>query len=110
MNVRFTPRAESEAERKQTWWRANRPAAAELFDAELAATLDQLRKTPTIGTLYSSTFDAVVRRHLMPRTKNHVYYADHEGEVVVLSVWGAPRGNRTRHRDRACSPHSPCRM
>ncbi len=40
---------------------------------------------------YPSAFDVVVRRVLMAKTNNHVYYAVHEGEVVVLSVWGAPR-------------------
>jgi plasmid stabilization system protein ParE len=91
MNFRFTPRAESEAEKKQAWWRENRLDAAELFDDELAAILRRITKTPTLGTIYPSAFDAVVRRVLMAKTKNHVYYAVHEGEVVVLSVWGAPR-------------------
>jgi hypothetical protein len=62
MNVRFTPRAESEAEKKETWWRENRRDASELFANELVATLNQLRKTPTLGTIYPSAFDTVVRR------------------------------------------------
>jgi len=28
----------------------------------------------------------------MPKTHNHVYYAVEATEVVVLAVWGAPRG------------------
>jgi hypothetical protein len=27
----------------------------------------------------------------MPRTQNHVYYVVRENEIIVLSVWGAPR-------------------
>ena len=91
MNVRLTPRAFSEAERKQTWWRENRPSARDLFDDEFADALERIGKTPTIGSIYPSGFGAVVQRVLMPKTKNHVYYAVHAGEVVVLSVWGAPR-------------------
>ena len=93
MNFRFTPRGEAEADKKQGWWRQNRRAAADLFDDELAAILNQITKRPTLGTIYPSAFDAVVRRVLMARTKNHVYYAVHEGEVVVREVrycrlWG----------------------
>ena len=51
MKLRLTPRALSEAERMQSWF----------------------------------------RRVLMPTTQNHVYYAVRENEIVVLSVWGAPR-------------------
>jgi plasmid stabilization system protein ParE len=91
MNFRFTPRAESEAEKKQAWWRENRRAEPDLFDDELAATLKRITEIPTLGTTYPSAFDTIVRRVLMARTKNHVYYAVHEGEVVVLAVWGAPR-------------------
>jgi hypothetical protein len=28
----------------------------------------------------------------MPKTGSHVYYAVEANEIVVLSVWGAPRG------------------
>ncbi len=27
----------------------------------------------------------------MPKTKNHVYYAVEGDEIVVVSIWGAPR-------------------
>lgn len=91
MKIRFTPRAESEAGREQTWWRENRPSTPGLFDDELAALVEQIGETPTIGTVYPSTFDVVVRRVLMTKTKNHVYYAAHDNEIVVVSVWGAPR-------------------
>jgi hypothetical protein len=36
--------------------------------------------------------DVEVRRVLMPRTRNHVYYSVTTAEVVVLTVWGAPHG------------------
>ena len=93
MKIRLTPRALWETERKQTWWRANRPAARDLFDDEIDAALRQIRAMPSVGALYPSSFGTVVRRLLLPRTRNHVYYAAYEGEIVVLSVWGAPRGS-----------------
>jgi len=67
------------------------PHAPDLFDDELAAILKRITNTPTLGTIYPSAFDVVVRRVFMAKTNNHVYYAVHEGEVVVLSVWGVPR-------------------
>lgn len=39
MKIRFTPRALAEAKRRKTWWLKNRPAAPELFENELGATL-----------------------------------------------------------------------
>jgi plasmid stabilization system protein ParE len=91
MNVRLTPRALSEAERLQTWWRENRPASPDLFDEEMADAIERIRTKPGIGTVYPVSFGLTVRRVLMATTQNHVYYAVREDEVVVLSVWGAPR-------------------
>ena len=85
MKVRLTPRALSEAKRIKTWWRENRPAAPDLFDDEMAVAIDEIRSMPTIGTLYSATLGAPVRRVLMPATQNHVYYAVHRDQIVVVS-------------------------
>jgi hypothetical protein len=35
--------------------------------------------------------EAPVRRVCLPKTKNHVYDAVEGDEIVVLSIWGAPR-------------------
>lgn len=90
MTFRFTPRAESEAEREQAWWREHRPEAPDLFDHELAQAIGQVVRRPTAGAIYPSGHPDVVRRVLL-RKKNHVYFTVHEGEVVILSIWGAPR-------------------
>jgi hypothetical protein len=29
----------------------------------------------------------------MPKTRNHVYYTIEGTEIVVLTIWGAPRGH-----------------
>jgi len=91
MNVKFTPRALSEAEAKKRWWRKNRQASPDLFDDELAGALETIRKDPHIGTIHPSKHPSVVRKRLMPTTSNHVYFAVHEGVILVLSIWGAPR-------------------
>ena len=90
MKFRLTPRALSEAERMQSWWRENRPDSPALFDDELADAVGRICAKPGIGMLYPASIGPTVRRVLMPTTQNHIYYAVRENEVVVLSVWGAP--------------------
>jgi plasmid stabilization system protein ParE len=94
--VRLTPRALSEAERGKTWWQTNRPTSPNLFDQELAAALEQIQTAPSVGAVYPSSFGRTVRRLLMPKTKKHVYYLVRENEIVVVSVWGAPRARGPR--------------
>lgn len=93
MNVRFTPRALGEAKRIKTWWLAHRPSAADLFERELDVALEHIRATPQAGRVYDQVaLEMAVRRVLLPKTKNHVYYAVEADVVVVLSVWGAQKG------------------
>jgi plasmid stabilization system protein ParE len=90
MTLRLTPGALAEAKRIKTWWRRNRPAAPDLFEQELAAALDRIAKAPGLGRLYEEgDLEVQVRRVLLPKTLNHVYYAMDGENVVVLSVWGA---------------------
>ena len=96
MNIKFTPRAESEAEAKKRWWRKNRDASPDLFDDELAGVLAAIGRDPNIGAIHPSRHPAVVRKRLMPRTSNHVYFAVHEGVILILSIWGAPRRRAPR--------------
>jgi hypothetical protein len=44
-----------------------------------------------VGTIYPCGFPDVVRRVLLTKTKNHVYFTVYDGEIVILSIWGAPR-------------------
>lgn len=91
MKLRLAPRALSEAKRKKTWWFKNRPAAPNLFEEEFNATVRMIQGTPSLGAIYPSRFDIVIRRVLMTKTANHVYFTETESEVVILSVWGASR-------------------
>jgi plasmid stabilization system protein ParE len=93
MNVRITPRALAEAKRIKTWWRRHRLGNPALFENELEATLERIVAKPDIGLPYEATHLKVpVLRLLMPRTKNNVFYAVENDTIVVLSVWGAPKG------------------
>ena len=83
--------AESEAEAKTRWWRSNRVDSPDPFDDELAEALggdpprsDDRRDTPVTPPGYRP-------KRLMPRTKNHVYFAVYEGVILIVSIWGAPR-------------------
>jgi plasmid stabilization system protein ParE len=102
MNVRLTPRALSEAERSKTWWQKNRPRSPSVFNEKMATALEQIQTVPTVGAVYPSSFGRTVRRLLMPKTKNHVYYLVRENEVVVLSVLG--RASRERPEAVADAP------
>jgi plasmid stabilization system protein ParE len=74
-------------------WRKNRPDAATLFDDELDDVIENLRDGKSIGAVYRTLRGEVVRRVLLPKSVQHVYFAVDEanGEVVIYTVWGARR-------------------
>lgn len=93
MNVRVSARARREADRRDAWWRENRPEAADALRDELLAALDLLRQNPDAGQVYEAVrVEVPVRRLLLPRTETHLYHARVDQDVVVLAVWGARRG------------------
>jgi plasmid stabilization system protein ParE len=77
-----------------TWWRSNRPSAPTVFDDELAVAIEMLRSQPMLGAEYETLGDEIVRRTLLKKSAQHVYYAVDEanGVIVIYSVWGARRG------------------
>ena len=94
MKVVFTPRARRRAIAAAKWWRANRLVAPELFDEELARAKRKLAEKPDIGQLYETFGEIVVRRLLLPKTEQHLYYSVDETAdlVIVYTIWGARRG------------------
>lgn len=75
------------------WWRKNRPAASSLFEDELDDALDKLEAEPTLGTEYRVVRGRVIRRILLPKTEQHVFYSVGEDDgIVIHTVWGARRG------------------
>jgi plasmid stabilization system protein ParE len=82
----------------EAWWAENRPAAPDLFAREFRGTLDEIRMMPGAGIAWPTLRRPTLRRILMPRTENHVYFrVDEKTQTVhVLVVWGAPRGTTPR--------------
>jgi plasmid stabilization system protein ParE len=86
-------RARSHIEREEAWWAENRPAAPDLFAREFKEILEHIRSTPGAGVRWPTATRPSLRRILMPRTLNHIYFRvdDAKGVIRVLAVWGAPR-------------------
>jgi hypothetical protein len=54
---------------------------------------DSSVRSRTLGVIYAAHKSGEVRKILLTRTNNHLYYryrADRD-ELTVLAVWGAPR-------------------
>lgn len=94
MIVRFLPRARQRIRTIARWWRRNRPAVPTLFDDELADVVEKLRADPVLGVEYRVVDSEMIRRTLLKKSGQHVYYSINEtnGIVVIHSVWGARRG------------------
>jgi plasmid stabilization system protein ParE len=90
--VRTTPEADAQIRAIDDWWRTNRPAAPDLFLAELAASFDMIGHARHIGRLYRQSPIAGTRRILLKGSRYHVYYVARSEEVRVLALWHARRG------------------
>ncbi len=94
MTFLISRRARRQIEAMQAWWSKNRPSAPRLLLDELAQAERILRDNPTFGVVYDGHRGSPVRRVLLSRTQKHLYYrySQEREELIVLSVWGAPRG------------------
>jgi plasmid stabilization system protein ParE len=86
-----TPEADEQADRIDDWWRENRDKAPHLFREELEQALQLLAIAPDAGLRYRRHGIPGLRRLVLPKTRQHVYYVHDEprGTVLVLAVWGA---------------------
>lgn len=93
--VVITARAESQAVDADEWWRGNRLAAPDLFQAEFVAVITRLKSDPNIGAVVNRG-RRVVRFMVMQRTGYRVFYRVDERTAVVrvLTVWSALRGKQ----------------
>jgi plasmid stabilization system protein ParE len=82
----------------ERWWRDHRPLASDLFTNELEETFAFLCEHPGAGVHWPTARRPNLRRILMPRTENHIYFRvdDASQAVHVLAIWGAPRGRGPR--------------
>jgi plasmid stabilization system protein ParE len=88
------PRAEAQVRRISDWWRANRPAAPEVFARELAHAFEALVEAPRSGVRYGERRGVDIRRLLLRKSRYQVYFSyDVDADVVaVRAVWHAARG------------------
>lgn len=95
MKTRLAQPAREQAERIDRWWRENRPAASDTFARELNEARFLLANTPEMGSPYQERHGALIRRVLLPKSRNQLYYEIDRpnGVVMILAVWGAPRGS-----------------
>lgn len=96
MRLVIPERAQLEIERQDAWWREHRRDARGLFAEELRAAFNEVLAQPEGSPPYRITRSGIVRRVLMPKTRRHVYYVFRRAEevVVVVTVWGAVRGEK----------------
>jgi plasmid stabilization system protein ParE len=94
VKLRIGKRAQKQADKIEEWWVEHRPAAPTLFTDELERTFRYLCQMRSAGIRWPTPRRPMLRRILMPRTENHVYFlVDEKTEVVhVLAIWGAPKG------------------
>ncbi len=94
MKLTFSEEAEHDVEAIDNWWRESRLDASRLFAEELASVCLEIQRKPLILKPYTERRGMVIRRWLLPRTEQHVYFvADVENDLItVLRVWGARRG------------------
>jgi plasmid stabilization system protein ParE len=90
----FSAEAEDDVEAIDAWWRENRLDAPRLFAEELSRACEELQRKPLIVKPYGERRGMVVRRWLLRKTEQHVYFvADTENDqITVLRVWGGRRG------------------
>ena len=76
------------------WWRKNRSAAPTLFDDELDEATATIAKQPLPGAVHEVVSGQTLRRILLRKTKQHVFYVvdDANGVIVIHTMWGARRG------------------
>jgi len=80
------------------WWRDNRPAAPTLFHDGLETAIERLKSQPWLGAVYATVDGVTIRRLLLPRSVQHLFYGvDEEQRVIIIyTVWGATRGRGPR--------------
>lgn len=85
---------EEKIEAMDVWWRTHRLSAPHRFTEELADAFERIMDSPDTYPVYRETSRGTVRRASMTKTKNHVYYVHRAEEalIVVVSVWGDPKG------------------
>jgi hypothetical protein len=98
MRVLLTPEAATLLESRKNWWRANRPATAELFEQEFLDAVTLIAERPEVFPVALEMRGRTIHRVLMEKTSCHLYYEIDRaaGIVKIVSAWGAVRGKPPR--------------
>ncbi len=93
MKFLITARAWRQVESERRWWEENREKSPGLFAQELAEAERHLTTLPESGELWRVRHNRTIRRWLLEKTAQHLYYAysPQREEVLVLALWGARR-------------------
>jgi plasmid stabilization system protein ParE len=93
VKLRIGKRAQQQVDKIEAWWVENRPDAPTLFIDELEESFQYICDVRSAGVRWPTPHRPRLRRLLMTRTKNHIYFViDEATETVhVHAVWGAPR-------------------
>ena len=77
------------------------PSSSKDADERAARSSKDLARNPRIGTVWEVNQGKVTYRLLLERTKNWIYYEvdDASKTVLIISVWGAPRGRQPTAND-----------
>ena len=77
----------------KAWWRANRPAAPNAIAEDLAAMLEIIAMTPTVGRLATDVRAANVRHIRLRRVGFEIYFRVIDAAILeVMAFWHARRG------------------
>ncbi len=87
-----TPDADLQILELDAWWREHRDKAPDLFEIELAQAFELIGSAPGAGKRHAHP-RGPVRRVMLRRTRNHVYYVEYENHVLVVAVWGAVKNS-----------------
>lgn len=93
----MAPRALQRARIITDWWRENRPGVADTFEREfeeVTSKLIAMSPRSPIGTVHTVNRGKTIRKVLLRKTKQHIYYSidDVSDTVVIRTIWGARRG------------------
>src|SRR5438132_10863716 len=93
MRIRIFSRARRDITAAAAWWKANRPAAPELFEKELSTALHQLEEVPLSGPAARDARLGEFRRLSMNQTRYQLYYRinQRKDQVEVLRLWHMSR-------------------
>lgn len=93
LRIRISARAAAQIHKAAAWWQLNRPAAPGAVRIDVDETLRLLSMQPGIGAPFPAKRSTDVRRVLVSRIRNFIYYRVTSGNVDVLAFWHASRGS-----------------